>query len=330
MKPSGRPADQRRCVPPGRQTRDELVGRGLVVRGEHHPDAGDDGVEGGVGERQRLRVRRAASRSAGRRASASRRPTSSFGGEVGGDDLGARPCCRDRRVAAAGRDVEHAVARARSRRPRRGSGRGAGITSVATARVVAAAPTWCGASPSAPAAGRRSSVRVTVGPGRAHGSFVVVVHPASAEAGERAPVPDLYRWRFTICTGHRAPPACTGSAEGRKAMTTYGQFCPIAKAMEVLDERWTLLVVRELLLGSTPVQRAAPRGAEDVAGAAVQAAADPRTRRGRAAQSRTAGAAPTHLTQAGQELGRGGRAPRCLGRCGGSATWATRTSIRTC
>lgn len=34
-------------------------------------------------------------------------------------------------------------------------------------------------------------------------------------------------------------------------MTSYGQFCPIAKAMEVLDERWTLLVVRELLLGST-------------------------------------------------------------------------------
>ncbi len=34
-------------------------------------------------------------------------------------------------------------------------------------------------------------------------------------------------------------------------MTTYGQFCPIAKAMEVLDERWTLLVVRELLLGSS-------------------------------------------------------------------------------
>ncbi len=33
-------------------------------------------------------------------------------------------------------------------------------------------------------------------------------------------------------------------------MSTYGQFCPIAKAMEVLDERWTLLVVRELLMGS--------------------------------------------------------------------------------
>lgn len=33
-------------------------------------------------------------------------------------------------------------------------------------------------------------------------------------------------------------------------MSSYGQFCPVAKAMEVLDERWTMLVVRELLLGS--------------------------------------------------------------------------------
>lgn len=32
--------------------------------------------------------------------------------------------------------------------------------------------------------------------------------------------------------------------------TTYGQFCPVAKAMELLDERWTMLVVRELMLGS--------------------------------------------------------------------------------
>jgi DNA-binding HxlR family transcriptional regulator len=32
---------------------------------------------------------------------------------------------------------------------------------------------------------------------------------------------------------------------------TYGQFCPIAQALEVLAERWTLLVVRELLMGST-------------------------------------------------------------------------------
>lgn len=34
-------------------------------------------------------------------------------------------------------------------------------------------------------------------------------------------------------------------------MSSYGQFCPVAKAMELLDERWTMLVVRELLAGST-------------------------------------------------------------------------------
>ncbi|MCZ0911072.1 helix-turn-helix domain-containing protein [Gordonia amicalis] len=33
-------------------------------------------------------------------------------------------------------------------------------------------------------------------------------------------------------------------------MTSYGQFCPVAKAMELLDERWTILIVREMLLGS--------------------------------------------------------------------------------
>jgi DNA-binding HxlR family transcriptional regulator len=31
----------------------------------------------------------------------------------------------------------------------------------------------------------------------------------------------------------------------------YGQFCPIAKAAEVLGERWTLLVLRELVAGAT-------------------------------------------------------------------------------
>lgn len=31
----------------------------------------------------------------------------------------------------------------------------------------------------------------------------------------------------------------------------YNQFCPIAKALETLGEKWTLLIVRELLLGCT-------------------------------------------------------------------------------
>ena len=33
-------------------------------------------------------------------------------------------------------------------------------------------------------------------------------------------------------------------------MNGYGQFCPVAKAAEILTERWTLLVLRELLFGS--------------------------------------------------------------------------------
>jgi DNA-binding HxlR family transcriptional regulator len=34
-------------------------------------------------------------------------------------------------------------------------------------------------------------------------------------------------------------------------MTRYGQFCPMAKAAEIVAERWTLLIIRELLAGST-------------------------------------------------------------------------------
>jgi DNA-binding HxlR family transcriptional regulator len=34
-------------------------------------------------------------------------------------------------------------------------------------------------------------------------------------------------------------------------MAGYGQFCPMAKATELIGEKWTLLVLRELLLGTT-------------------------------------------------------------------------------
>ncbi|MFZ3394727.1 helix-turn-helix domain-containing protein [Rhodococcus sp. 7Tela_A2] len=42
----------------------------------------------------------------------------------------------------------------------------------------------------------------------------------------------------------------------------YHQFCPVAKAMELFDERWTLLLVRELVLGSerfNDLRRGLPR-----------------------------------------------------------------------
>lgn len=45
-------------------------------------------------------------------------------------------------------------------------------------------------------------------------------------------------------------------------MKGYGQFCPVAKAAEILAERWTFLVVRELLFGSrhyNDIRRGVPR-----------------------------------------------------------------------
>src|ERR1700736_790159 len=45
-------------------------------------------------------------------------------------------------------------------------------------------------------------------------------------------------------------------------MVSYGQFCAVARAHEVLGGRWTLLVVRELLCGSrrfNDIRRGIPR-----------------------------------------------------------------------
>ena len=44
--------------------------------------------------------------------------------------------------------------------------------------------------------------------------------------------------------------------------SSYHQFCPVAKAMELLDERWMLLIVRELVAGSqhfNQLRRGLPR-----------------------------------------------------------------------
>ncbi len=44
--------------------------------------------------------------------------------------------------------------------------------------------------------------------------------------------------------------------------SSYRQFCPVSKAMELLDDRWTLLVVRELVSGSqqfNELRRGLPR-----------------------------------------------------------------------
>ncbi len=43
---------------------------------------------------------------------------------------------------------------------------------------------------------------------------------------------------------------------------SYGQYCPLAMASEILCNRWTILVLRELLFGSTnfnDISRGVPR-----------------------------------------------------------------------
>lgn len=81
----------------------------------------------------------------------------------------------------------------------------------------------------------------------------------------------------------------------------YHQFCPVAKAMELLDERWTLLVVRELVSGSqhfNELRRGLPRMSPTLLSRRLQQL----TRAG-VIERRTEGNDVRYvLTQAGQEL----------------------------
>ncbi|MET0474145.1 MAG: helix-turn-helix domain-containing protein [Mycobacterium sp.] len=85
-------------------------------------------------------------------------------------------------------------------------------------------------------------------------------------------------------------------------MSTYGQFCPMSKAMELLDERWTLLVVRELLLGSrhfNELRRGVPKMSPALLSKRLKALA----RAGVVERTETDGRTTYALTQCGQELG---------------------------
>ena len=82
---------------------------------------------------------------------------------------------------------------------------------------------------------------------------------------------------------------------------SYHQFCPVAKAMELLDERWTMLVVRELVAGSTrfnDLRRGVPRMSPTLLskrlGQLVRAGVVDRVEAG--------GEVHYRLTEAGQEL----------------------------
>lgn len=84
-------------------------------------------------------------------------------------------------------------------------------------------------------------------------------------------------------------------------MSSYHQFCPVAKAMELLDERWTMLVVRELLLGSrhfNDLRRGVPKMSPALLSKRLQTL----TRAGVVERRDVGGRTSYSLTESGREL----------------------------
>ena len=109
-------------------------------------------------------------------------------------------------------------------------------------------------------------------------------------------------------------------------MSGYGQFCPVAKAMELLDERWTMLVVRELLAGSrqfNDLRRGVPKMSPALLSKRLKSLT--RARRHRTCRNRWR-APRRHSPTAARSSPRSSRRS-ARGACGGSASSARRTSI---
>jgi DNA-binding HxlR family transcriptional regulator len=84
-------------------------------------------------------------------------------------------------------------------------------------------------------------------------------------------------------------------------MLEYGQFCPVARAAEVFGERWTPLVVRELLCGSThfnDIRRGVPRISTTLLAQRLRKLQEI----GIIERVRAAGGAEYRLTAAGEDL----------------------------
>ena len=150
-----------------------------------------------------------------------------------------------------------------------------------------------------------------------------------------APVLGLYRpvqhlyCRARGARGPTGPGAGTSPGGGPRMPSHYGQFCPVAKAMELLDERWTLLVVRELMLGSrhfNALRRGVPRMSPALLSKRLH---DPGAGRRRRAPR---GRQPGHATGSPSPAGSSSRSSRRVagGASAGCRSSATRTSTRTC
>jgi len=68
----------------------------------------------------------------------------------------------------------------------------------------------------------------------------------------------------------------------------YGQFCPIAKAAEILGERWTILIVRELVMGGRRFSEL-QRGLGDISPALLTARLKSLEQQGLVARRRSSG-----------------------------------------
>lgn len=100
---------------------------------------------------------------------------------------------------------------------------------------------------------------------------------------------------------------------------SYGQFCPVAQAAEILAERWTPLVVRELLAGSrrfNEIHRGVPLMSPSLLAQRLRTLEDAGLVLRRAAGD---GASEYKVTEAGVELG---PVIECLGSWG--KRWARR------
>jgi DNA-binding HxlR family transcriptional regulator len=109
--------------------------------------------------------------------------------------------------------------------------------------------------------------------------------------------PQIVAIQYQICTWA----ASISVLDGGNAMSGYGQFCPVAKAMELLDERWTLLVVRELLLGSRHFNDLR-RGVPKMSPALLSKRLKSLTRAGVVERAEIDGRTTYSLTRCGQEL----------------------------
>jgi DNA-binding HxlR family transcriptional regulator len=87
------------------------------------------------------------------------------------------------------------------------------------------------------------------------------------------------------------------------SMSSYGQFCPVAKASEIFAERWTPLILRELLMGShrfNELERGLPRISRSLLSQRLRSLESVGLVERRLGAS---GQTPEyHLTQAGQDL----------------------------